>query len=198
MKSFARLDRREAELVERVVPAGPPPAALLRVSTLADGSRLWFAIAALMASRPGLRRAAGDAVVAALLAAGATQVLNRLVGRPRPSADHPVRRALARQPVTPSFPSSHTAVGVAFTTAVARRHPRLGLVLAPLAGTLAYGRVRLRVHWPTDVLGGAILGVGAGWVAGPVHRRLHGVLQRRQACARRPSPSDRRRTRTRP
>ncbi len=165
--TFVRPSRWEARLVERLVPAGPPHAALVLVSRLADGSRLWFAVAAVLALRPGLRRAAGEAVGAALLAAGATQVLHRAVRRPRPPADHPVRRALARQPATPSFPSSHAAVAVAFTTAVARRHPLLARALAPLAGTLAYGRVRLRVHWPSDVLGGAVLGLAAGRVAGP-------------------------------
>jgi membrane-associated phospholipid phosphatase len=164
-RRFARLNAREADLVERTLPTGPPSRPLLVVSRLADGSRLWLAVAGLMALRPHLRRAAFDGVLALLLAAGATQVVQRLVRRPRPSGVHPARRALATQPHTPSFPSSHTAVAAAFTTAVARRRPRLAAALAPLAVTLAYGRIRLRVHWPTDVLGGAVLGLGAGVVA---------------------------------
>jgi membrane-associated phospholipid phosphatase len=159
---FEGLDARESALVERYVPGGPPPTPLLAVNVAANGSRLWFGIAALMALRPGLRRTAAEGVVAALLAAGVTQIVNRLIGRPRPPADHPARSTLPRQPVTPAFPSSHTAVAVAFTTAVTRRRPLLGAALAPLALTLAYGRVRLRVHWPTDVLGGAVLGIVAG------------------------------------
>ncbi len=160
--TFARLNRWESGLVERHLPAGPPPKPLLAVNVAANGSRLWFGIAALLALRPSLRRTAAEGVVAALVAAGITQVVNRLIGRPRPPAEHPARRALPRQPVTPAFPSSHTAVAAAFTTAVARRSPALGAALAPLALTLAYGRVRLRVHWPTDVLGGAMLGTAAG------------------------------------
>jgi undecaprenyl-diphosphatase len=140
---------------------------LVWISGLADGSRLWFAVAAAMAIRAGpFRQAAVEGTVAALLAAGCTQILNRLVGRPRPAADHPVRRELARQPVTPSFPSSHTAVAAAFITAIGRRNRRTGALLTPLALTLAYGRIRLRVHWPTDVVGGAVLGIGAGRLAG--------------------------------
>ena len=164
---FAPLNRWEADLVERrlAIPAGPPPAPLLRISVLANGSKLWFAVAAAMALRPGLRRAAYEGVVAVLLATGTTQILNRLVDRPRPPADSPARRALPHQPTAPSFPSSHTAAATAFTTAVARRHPRVAAALAPLAGTLGYGRIRLRVHWPTDVLGGVALGVGAGRLA---------------------------------
>jgi membrane-associated phospholipid phosphatase len=158
---WTRLNAREARLVERRVPAGPAPAALVRVSVLANGSRLWFLIAAVLAVHPRLRPAAAEGAVAALLAAGGVQVVNHLVDRPRPTAP----AAGVPRPTSPSFPSSHTAVGVAFTTAVARRSPRLGAVLAPLAATLAYGRVRLRVHWPTDVLGGAVLGLAAGRAA---------------------------------
>ena len=169
---FEKLNARESALVERYLPGGPPPAPLLAVNVAANGSRLWFGVAALMALRPGLRRTAAEGITAALLAAGVTQIVNRLIGRPRPSADHPARSTLPRQPVTPAFPSSHTAVAAAFTTAVARRRPLLGAALAPLAATLAYGRVRLRVHWPTDVLGGAALGVAAGHRADRVVRRL--------------------------
>ena len=157
-----RLTAWESDLVERTLPARPAPPALVTVSVLANGSRLWLGIAAVLAVRPGLRRAAAEGVRAIALAAAVTQVVARVVDRPRPPADHPARRALAQQPTSPSFPSSHAAVGVAFTTAVAQHDPRVAAALVPLAATLAYGRVRLRVHWPTDVLGGALVGLAAG------------------------------------
>jgi undecaprenyl-diphosphatase len=174
---FARLNRWESELVERAVPDGPAPAPLVRVNVLANGGRLWFAVAAAMAVHPRLRDAVAEGGAAVLLAAGATQALSRLVGRPRPPATHPARRGLP-EPDSSSFPSSHAAVAVAFTTAVARRQPQLAAVLAPLAATLAYGRVRLRLHWPTDVLAGTLLGLGAGRLAGPVVRAIGRAIGR--------------------
>ena len=68
--ALERLNRWEAELVERRAALSParPPAALTRISALARGGRLWFAIAALMATRsPATRRAARDGVAALLL-----------------------------------------------------------------------------------------------------------------------------------
>jgi membrane-associated phospholipid phosphatase len=172
-----RLNRWEADLVERraSLTPGRPPALLTGISALARGGRLWFVIAAVMAMRPGvLRRAARDGTIAAVLASGCTQVLNRLVSRPRPAADHlPARRALVHQPETPSFPSSHSAVAAAFTTAAGHCCPAAAALLSPLACTIAYARIRTRAHWPTDVLGGLILGLVLGEV---VHRfaRLYG------------------------
>jgi membrane-associated phospholipid phosphatase len=161
-----RLNRWEADLTERrlALSQARPPTALTRVSALARGGRLWFAIGAVMASRPGRdRRAARDGIIAVILASGCAQLLNRLVARPRPSARHlPARQALVHEPNTPSFPSSHSAVAAAYTTAASRRSPPVAIALLPLAAAIAYARVRTRAHWISDVLGGIALGAAVG------------------------------------
>jgi membrane-associated phospholipid phosphatase len=58
----------------------------------------------------------------------------------------PVRRTLPERPDSPSFPSSHAASAVAFTTALALRDRRLALLATPLTATAIYGRLRTRVH----------------------------------------------------
>jgi undecaprenyl-diphosphatase len=170
-RPLERLNQWEADLVERhlAVSQAPPTALLTRLSALARGGRLWFAIAALMAARPGVaRHAARDATLAALLAIAGSHLLNRLVARPRPPARHlPARQALFDQPQSPSFPSSHSAVATAFTIAVGRRCPVGAAALVPLASIIAYARIRTRAHWPTDVLAGILLGAGVGEI---VHR----------------------------
>jgi membrane-associated phospholipid phosphatase len=161
---FDRLNRREADAVLPRLPTDRPTAAVTDISALAFGGGLWLAIAAVLATRPGpLRRAARDGAVAVGLASATAHLLSRLVPRQRPAADRlPAYQALSHKPSSPSFPSSHTAVAFAFTTAVARRSRWAGLGTAPLAVAVAYSRVRTRAHWPSDVVSGAALGVLVG------------------------------------
>jgi undecaprenyl-diphosphatase len=75
----------------------------------------------------------------------------------------PLVRQLKRQPITTSFPSGHSASAAAFAAGVALESRGLGAVVAPLAGAVALSRVYTGVHFPSDVLAGAALGVGAAY-----------------------------------
>jgi len=62
-----------------------------------------------------------------------------------------------------SFPSSHTYIAFAIATSVfLYGHRRLGTVLFVLAIALAIGRIGIGLHYPSDILGGAILGIWSG------------------------------------
>jgi undecaprenyl-diphosphatase len=85
-------------------------------------------------------------------------------------------------PNSMSFPSGHSASAFAFVTGASAEMPILLPVLVPLAGTVAYSRVYIGVHYPSDVAAGAAIGIGAGLLA----RRLPPLgLQRRRAARRR-------------
>ncbi|GFN08463.1 hypothetical protein Smic_70190 [Streptomyces microflavus] len=75
----------------------------------------------------------------------------------------PVVRQLKRQPVTTSFPSGHAASAAAFATGVALESKGWGAVVAPVAAAVAASRVYTGVHYPSDVLAGAALGIGAAF-----------------------------------
>ncbi len=58
-----------------------------------------------------------------------------------------------------SFPSGHTLHAVAFTTVVVSSHPGLAWLVVPFAGLVALSRMVLGLHYPTDVLAGAAVGL---------------------------------------
>lgn len=71
-----------------------------------------------------------------------------------------------------SFPSGHTLVSFEAATALTVYHRRWGIAALALATVIALSRLYLFVHYPTDVLAGALLGVGIGLAACWVTNRL--------------------------
>ncbi|MBE2253456.1 MAG: phosphatase PAP2 family protein [Myxococcus sp.] len=107
---------------------------------------------------------------AALTDAFGARVLKPAIGRMRPSfalPDHLVRVLLPAADVG-SMPSLHSANAFAVATAVTLTVPRAGWVAFPVALLIGASRVGVGVHWPSDVLAGAVYGavVGAAIVFG--------------------------------
>jgi undecaprenyl-diphosphatase len=145
--------------------AGPvlPP-----LSRTANHGLLWFGAAAgiaLLGHGARSRRAALRGMVSLGVASAAINTIGkRAVRRPRPLLDAvPLVRQLKRQPFTTSFPSGHAASAAAFATGVALESKGWGAVVAPVAAAVALSRVYTGVHYPSDVLAGAALGVGAAF-----------------------------------
>src|SRR5260370_22040151 len=69
-----------------------------------------------------------------------------------------------------SFPSGHAAGSFAFAFFVLALQRRAGAILIGIAALVALSRVALGVHYPSDVLAGAILGAAFGWTAARMYR----------------------------
>ena len=161
LHELGAIDRAVYDAVASV-PAPALDQAMRRLSRSADRSRLWFGIAgALALTGPSGRRAASRGI----LAIGATSAvvnlgIKTLSGRRRP--DRSVARVPdarhVRMPSSTSFPSGHAAAAFAFATAISRDNPWLAIAIQFLAGGVAYSRVHTGVHYPGDVVAGALLG----------------------------------------
>jgi undecaprenyl-diphosphatase len=166
---WERANRIEGALIADAswLPARAPNPLVIAVTTAGRGGALWLLWIATEAVRSGGdRRWAMRAAAAVGAALGVSQIVKRLVPtRARPEAPGgPARRRLPERPESSSFPSSHAATAAAFTAVLAMRDRRLGLLAAPLTVTAVYGRLRTRVHWPTDLVAGASIGLAAALV----------------------------------
>jgi membrane-associated phospholipid phosphatase len=137
--------------------------AMRQLSRAADYSKLSITAGAMLALGGGERgRQAALSGLASLAATAA--VVNLLVkplgrrARPDRAADEVPADRHVRMPASRSFPSGHTAAAAAFASGVGRVLPVAGMPLHALAALVGYSRVHTGVHYPGDVLGGAMLG----------------------------------------
>jgi undecaprenyl-diphosphatase len=133
----------------------------------------------------GRSRALGSALLICLvplamffLAEGSNDLLKNYFARPRPCAGLEDVRLLVRCPRSFSLPSGHATDSFAFAISfviLSRKVLSAGWrwYLLLLAGAIAFSRVYIGVHYPSDILFGSLLGAGLAWaVCTPIEKRL--------------------------
>ena len=134
------------------------------VTHLGDGGILWIAVALALLCVPKTRRL-GLCVALALIfdLLLCNLCIKPLVGRVRPYAIRDVV-LLVRAPTDASFPSGHAAAAFTVSCALALRRSRLAIPAVLLAFVIAFSRLYLFIHYPTDVFAGIALGALCGWL----------------------------------
>jgi undecaprenyl-diphosphatase len=107
------------------------------------------------------RRAAVAAGLGACLALLVAHFVAGAVDRPRPFVDHPGAHLFVAHAADPGFPSDHATAAFAIALSLWLRQRLIGAVALGLALVLALSRVVVGVHYPSDVVAGALLGMAA-------------------------------------
>ena len=99
--------------------------------------------------------------------------LKYAVNRTRPFATYPDLQKLT-DGGGPSFPSGHTSIAFSTATALSLECPRWYVIVPSFAwaALVGYSRMDLGVHYPSDVLGGIIVGCGSAYVSRRAHKWL--------------------------
>lgn len=149
-----------------------------RITVLGDGGAVWIAAASAMTVSKKYRRY-GITMFAAL-AAGVligNVCLKNLIARPRPCWLENAALLIAN-PTDYSFPSGHTLSSVIGATVLTKANPKFGWIAVPLAALIGFSRLYLYVHFASDVLAAAILGVLIGLAACQVGNRAWNSLKK--------------------
>lgn len=134
--------------------------AMVVITSLGDKGLIWIIIAALLIINKKYRKIGFMALAALILATILGEgILKHLVQRVRPSADISAANLLIPKPLSYSFPSGHTTSSFAVAGVLAKYFKDYALELFGLASLIAFSRLYLYVHYPTDVLAGIILGL---------------------------------------
>ncbi len=162
---LAELQRLDGAVYLAVVRTDTPglDGAMRRLSRAADYSRLSVAAAAILALACGERgrRAAASGLAMDGLASMLVNLGMKPIGRRHRPARDMHRVILSRRvpmPTSASFPSGHSACAFAFAAGAGRVLPAAGVMLRGLAAAVSYSRVHTGVHYPGDVIVGALIG----------------------------------------
>lgn len=143
------------------------------ISFLGNWGMIWIILAVILLliksrRRCGLTLGAG-LICGALIG---NLLLKNLVARTRPCLINDSVELLIAIPWDSSFPSGHTLSAFVAATILMRYDRRLGVPTLILAVLIAFSRLYLYVHFPSDVLAGALLGVGIGLAVSLVFDRM--------------------------
>lgn len=155
-------------------------AAMRTVTHLGDGGVFWLAMGVILCFPQKTRKWGFGLILAVIFGAiGCNVILKNAVQRIRPY-DNPLGTFTAEQlmaqgidlPHDWSFPSGHTTASFAAATAIFLRSKKVGTPLLILAAVIAFSRLYLYIHYPSDVLVGMLWGITAAILAYLVLNKL--------------------------
>lgn len=146
------------------------------VTHMGDHGILWIGICIILMAVPKTRKS-GFALAIAMIAGLVicNLLMKNIIARPRPfvAYDFPI---IINPPMGYSFPSGHSSNSFIAATVIALRHRKVAIPAYIIATLIAFSRVYLCVHYPSDVIVGAVIGMGIGFVTVRLFDKYNGKL----------------------
>ena len=136
------------------------------VTTLGNSGAIWIITAVLMLCTKKYRKTGIMLALGLLLSLVIGNIiLKPMIARERPFWINDNIKIIIDAPKDFSFPSGHTLASAISATILILRHRRIGICAAVLGVLIAFSRLYLYVHFPTDVLAGAVVGIIIGMIS---------------------------------
>lgn len=136
------------------------------ITSLGNGGIFWIALAVFFLLFKKTRKMGITMGVALIIGfVVCNLVLKNVVGRIRPYDFNEGIALLIKSPSDFSFPSGHTTASFEGAVSILLYNKKLGIVAVIIATLIAFSRLYLYVHYPTDVLFGALLGTGIAFLS---------------------------------
>ena len=134
------------------------------ITRLGDDGLIWLSLAVILLFFKKTRKCGVMIIVTVSLTfLVGDKIIKHLFSRNRPFLLYPLpppAKLLIKAPTGYSFPSGHTASSFSAATAIFFYNKRFGTAAFCMAALIAFSRLYLYVHYPSDILGGIILGIG--------------------------------------
>jgi len=152
------------------------------LSRTANDGEIWILLAIVLVCIRSQRKHGFSVACGLLLDLMAVNiVLKPLIDRVRPCAVNTAVDMLVAAPTSGAFPSGHTAAAFAVVFALKTAGSPLWKPALAVAIPMAFSRLYLYVHWPTDILGGIVVGALVGWAGAKLVQLAADRLNRKKA-----------------
>lgn len=133
---------------------------MVLITSLGNGGLIWIIIGGILLLNKKYRKIGAMLIVSLILTTILGEgILKHIVQRLRPSNDILSQNMLISKPLSYSFPSGHTASAFAAAGILAIYFKKYAVFFFTLAALIAFSRLYLYVHYPTDVFAGMVLGL---------------------------------------
>lgn len=145
------------------------------VTTIGNGGIIWIVISlVLLIQNDKKKKRMAFTIILSLIISSVIGllILKPIIARPRPFLTANFNDLLIKAPIGYSFPSGHTSSSFAAGTAIYKHNKKFGHLAFILAALIAISRMYHSVHYPTDIIGGVLLGLASGIVSYKITKNI--------------------------